>query len=235
MEKIKFYKKVTARNIFRYKQRLFMTVIGIATCTGLMITGFGLKSGIIGAVENQFTNIYRYDMQSTLKKDIDYNQKATTKNKVMKDTNVKSVLFTYTKNGTVNVNKSGKEDAYVVVTDHKEELNNYINLTMKGKKLNLAEDGVIITEKLSKLMNKKIGDTFEITLNDKVVKAKISGITEHYVQHYIYMSSDYYKKITGSKLKFNGFYGLLKSTTESSENSTSKLLTAIKDVGSSKL
>ena len=111
MEKIKFYKKVTARNIFRYKQRLFMTVIGIATCTGLMITGFGLKSGIIGAVESQFTNIYRYDMQSTLKKNIDYNQKATTENKIMEDTNVKSVLFTYTKNGTVNVDKSGKEDA----------------------------------------------------------------------------------------------------------------------------
>ena len=97
--------------------------------------------------------------------------------------------------------KSGREDAYVVVTDHKEQLNNYINLTMKGKTLNLSEDGVIITEKLSKLMNKKIGDTFEITLNDKVVKAKISAITQHYVQHYIYMSADYYKKITGSKLR----------------------------------
>ena len=103
-----------------------------------------------------------------------------------------------------------KKMHYVVVTEHKEQLNNYINLTMKGNTLNLSEDGVIITEKLSKLMNKKIGDTFEITINDKVVKAKISAITQHYVQHYIYMSADYYKKITGSKLKFNGFYGLLK-------------------------
>jgi len=231
-KRLSFTKKVTARNIFRYKQRLFMTVIGIATCTGLMITGFGLKSGIIGAVENQFTNIYRYDMQSTFKKNIDYNKKNTTKNKIMEDTNVKSVLFTYTKNGTVNLYKAGREDAYVVVTDHKEELNNYINLTMKGKTLNLSEDGVIITEKLSKLMNKKIGDTFEITLNDKVVKAKISAITEHYLQHYVYMSSDYYKKITEDNLEFNGFYGLLKNTSESSENSTTKLLTTIKDVGS---
>ncbi|MGH4123720.1 MAG: FtsX-like permease family protein [Clostridium sp.] len=231
-KRLSFTKKVTARNIFRYKQRLFMTVIGIATCTGLMITGFGLKSGITGAVESQFTNIYRYDMQSTLKKNIDYNQKATTENKIMEDTNVKSVLFTYTKNGTVNVDKSGKEDSYVVVTDHKEQLNNYINLTMKGKELSLSNEGVIITEKLAKLMNKKIGDTFEITLNDKVIKAKISAITQHYVQHYIYMSADYYKKITAGNLEFNGFYGLLKSTSESSEISTSKLLTSIKDVGS---
>lgn len=231
-KRLSFTKKVTARNIFRYKQRLFMTVIGIAVCTGLMITGFGLKSGILGAVESQFTNIYRYDMQSTFKKNIDYNQKATTENKIMEDTNVESVLFTYTKNGTVDANKSGREDAYVVVVDHKEQLNNYINLTMKGNTLALSEDGVIITEKLSKIMNKKVGDTFEITLNDKVVKAKISAITQHYVQHYIYMSADYYKKITGSKLEFNGFYGHLKSKTESSENSTSKLLTTIKDIGS---
>jgi putative ABC transport system permease protein len=231
-KRLSFTKKVTARNIFRYKQRLFMTVIGIATCTGLMITGFGLKSGIIGAVEYQFKNIYRYDMQSTLKKDIDYKEKDTIESKIITDANVKSVLFTYTKNGTVNTNKSGREDAYIVVADHKEQINNYINLTMKGKSLNLSEEGVIITEKLSKLMNKKIGDAFEITIKDKVVKAKISGITEHYIQHYIYMSSDYYKKITEENLEFNGFYGLLKNTSENSQNGTTKLVTSIKDVGS---
>ena len=78
-KRLSFTNKVTARNIFRYKQRLFMTVIGIAVCTGLMITGFGLKSGIIGAAEGQFTNIYKYDMQSTFKKNIDETEKTTTK------------------------------------------------------------------------------------------------------------------------------------------------------------
>ncbi|MBU3092058.1 ABC transporter permease [Clostridium sp. CF011] len=231
-KKLSFTSKVTARNIFRYKQRFFMTVIGIAVCTGLMITGFGLKSGIMGAVESQFTNIYRYDMQSTLRKDIDDNQKDITQNKIMKDDNVKSVLFSYTKNGTVDLYKSGREDAYLVVTEDKKELNKYINLTMKGTDLSLKEDGVIITEKLSKLMNKKIGDIFEITINDKVVKARISGITEHYLQHYIYISSDYYKKITGENLKFNGFYGLLKSTSDSAEDNTTKVLTRTQNIGS---
>ncbi|MCJ7687966.1 MAG: ABC transporter permease, partial [Clostridiaceae bacterium] len=231
-KRLSFTNKVTARNIFRYKQRFFMTVIGIATCTGLMITGFGLKSGIVGAVESQFTKIYTYDMQSTLRSDIDVNEKSTIKNKIMEDKNVKSILFTYTKNGTVNLNKSGTEDAYVVVTENAVEINNYINLSMKDKKLNLRSDGVIITQKLSKLTNKKIGDTLEITMNDKVVKAKITGVTEHYLQHYIYMSSGYYKKLTGDALKFNGFYGLIKSTSDSAENSTTKKLTSIKNVGS---
>ncbi|MEK6263522.1 MAG: FtsX-like permease family protein [Clostridium sp.] len=231
-KRLSFTNKVTARNIFRYKQRFFMTVIGIATCTGLMITGFGLKSGIIGAVETQFTKIYTYDMVSTLSRDMDVNEKNTTKTKIMEDDNVKSILFTYTKNGTVNLNKSVKEDAFVVVTENANEINNYINLSMKDKKLSLTGNGVIITQKLSKLTNKKAGDTLEITMNDKVVKAEITGVTEHYLQHYIYMSSDYYKKLTGDTLKFNGFYGLIKSISDTSETSTTKILTSIKNVGS---
>ena len=231
-KRLSFTNKVTARNIFRYKQRFFMTVIGIAVCTGLMITGFGLKSGIRGAMESQFTNIYKYDMLSTFRSDILGNEKNNIKNKVMKDTNIKSVLFSYTKNATVDLYKSGREDAFLVVTEDKNELNKYIKLSMKGEDLKLNDNGVIITEKLSKLMNKKIGDTFQITINDKVVKANIAGITEHYLQHYIYMSPDYYTKITGENLKFNGFYGLLKSITNSSEDKTTKTITAIDNVGS---
>jgi len=231
-KRLSFTSKVTARNIFRYKQRFFMTVIGIAVCTGLMVTGFGLRSGIIGAAQGQFTNIYRYDMLSTLKEDIDATEKNTTKDKIMEDTNVKSVLFSYSKNATVNLDKSGVEDAYILVTENKNEINKYINLTMKGEDLKLNDRGVIITQKIAKLMNKQIGDSFDITIDDKVVKATISGITEHYVQHYIYMSPDYYKKITGKKIKFNGFYGLLKSITDIAEDNTTKILSADSNIGS---
>ena len=103
---------------------------------------------------------------------------------------------------------------------------------MNGKKLALEDSGVIITEKLSNLINKKAGDTAEITINNKVVKVTISAVTEHYLQHYIYMSPQYYQKITGENLEFNEFYGLLKSTSESTEDAMSKTLTGISDVGS---
>ncbi|MBU3182470.1 ABC transporter permease [Clostridium psychrophilum] len=232
-KRLSFTNKVTARNIFRYKQRFFMTVIGIAVCTGLMITGFGLKSGILGAAKSQFTDIYKYDMLSTFRGDLEGDKTDITKNEVMKDSNVKSVLFSYTKNATVDLYKYGREDAYVVVTEDKNEINKYIKLTStKKEELKLNDRGVIITEKLSKLMNKKVGDTFDVTINDKLVKVKISGITQHYLKHYIYMSPNYYKKTTGESLKFNGFYGLLKSITDSSEDKTTKVLTAIDDVGS---
>lgn len=230
--RLSFTKKVTARNIFRYKQRFFMTVIGIGACTGLMITGFGLKAGIIGATENQFNKIYKYDMVTTLTKNVDENKKNDIKDKVMLEANVDSVLFSYSKNASVSNENSSNVDVYVVVPEDKNSLNNYIKLTSNDKALSLSDDGVIITEKLSKLVNKKVGDTIEVTLNDKVLKAKVAAITEHYVQHYIYMSPSYYEKLTGERLEFNSLYGTLKDTSEGAEEDTSKALKAIDGVNS---
>jgi putative ABC transport system permease protein len=209
-----------------------MTVIGIAACTGLMITGFGLKEGIIGATEAQFNKIYRYDLQGSLNKNVNEADKNDIKEKAVKDSNVKSILFTYSKNASVKIGNSKSQDAYVVVPEDKGLLNNYINLTMKGKELKLEDDGVILTQKLAKILNKKAGDTIEITLNDKVVEARVSAVTEHYIQHYIYMSPAYYEKITGSSLNFNNFYGLIKSVSETDENNTANSLKSISGINS---
>ena len=86
------------------------------------------------------------------------------KEKAVKDSNVKSILFTYSKNGSVKVENSKSQDAYVVVPEDKAAFNSYINLTMKDKELKLDDDGVILTKKLSKLINKKVGDSIEITI-----------------------------------------------------------------------
>ena len=209
-----------------------MTVIGIAACTGLMLTGFGIRGGVIGSMENQFNKIYKYDMQTSFNKNIDADEQKAINDKVMKIADMKSILFAYSKNSSVKDGNAGSQDAYVVVPEYKDQMNQYVNLTINGKGLKLGDDGIIITEKLSKLINKKVGDTAEITINDKTVKAKISAITEHYVQHYIYMSPSYYQKLTGEKMQANEFYGLLKSTSESSENDISKTLTGIQNVGS---
>lgn len=231
-KKLNFTKKVTARNIFRYKQRLFMTVIGIAACTGLMITGFGLKEGIIGATEAQFSSIYRYDMQGTLTKSVSETDKNAIKEKAVKNSNIKSIVFTYSKNATVKLEDSKSQDAYIIVPEDKIQLNNYINLIMRDKEIKLDDEGVILTKKLSKLTNKKIGDSIEITVNDKVVEAKVAGITEHYIQHYIYMSPAYYHKIIGDTISYNSFYGLLNNISEEEEDKTSNELKNINTINS---
>lgn len=227
--RLKFTNKVTARNILRYKQRLFMTVIGIAACTGLMITGFGMKEGVIGATEVQFSKIYKYDMQGNFSKNVEELDKKDIKTKVMKDSNVESILLTYLKNGSVKGEKSKSQDVYIIVPEDENPFNSYINLTMKDKELNLSGDGVILTRKLSKLINKKVGDIIEITINEKVVEAKISAITEHYIQHYVYMSPTLYKSLSGNDITFNTFYGVLKDKSQAKQNDT---LNNLKGIGS---
>ncbi|MBU3197239.1 FtsX-like permease family protein [Clostridium algidicarnis] len=231
-KRLSFTRKVTARNVFRYKQRLFMTVIGVAACTGLMITGFGIREGIVGSTENQFNKIYKYDVQSNLTSNINEDEKDEMKDKIIEDSNIKSVLFSYSKNGTVKEKNPESEDVYIVVPENAEDINSYINLTMKEKDLNLDDEGVIITEKLAKIMGKSVGDSFKIIIDDTTIEAKISHITEHYVMHYIYMSPKYYEKVTGESLKFNGFYGLLQNTEIHVEDDTSKFLTKINGVNS---
>ena len=231
-KRLSFTDKVTSRNIFRYKARFLMTVIGIAACTGLMITGFGLKGAISGATETQFSKIYKYDFQTTLSKSISDADKNATNTKVLQDSNIKSVLFAYSKNISVNTQMGIKQDAYLVVPENKDELNKYINLNNHGNSLSLSDEGVILTEKLSTLINKKIGDTISITIDGKTINAKVSAITEQYVGHYIYISPEYYKKISSTSLEFNTFYGLLNSTSDSLEEATSKTLTGISNISS---
>ncbi|EQB88468.1 hypothetical protein M918_04225 [Clostridium sp. BL8] len=231
-KRMNFTKKVTARNIFRYKQRLFMTVIGIAACAGLMITGFGLKEGIIGATEAQFSSIYKFDMQGTLSKNANEDGKDSLKEKVLDISNVREVMFSYSKNASVAMEDNKSQDAYIVVPESKEELNSFINLNIKDEELRLQDDGVVITKKLAKLLNKEAGETIEITLEKKVFQAKISAITEHYLQHYIYMSPGYYEKLTGNKTEYNSFYGLLKELSEEDENNTLNALKGLEDINS---
>lgn len=231
-KRLSFTEKVTARNIFRYKQRLFMTVFGIAACTALMISGFGLKQSIIGATERQFSTIYKYDMLVNFNKNISQEDFPGIMNKVSEDTNIESAMPAFTKNSSVSYGDAESQDAHLIVPEGKNDFNKYIDLTMKGKSLAIDDDGVIITEKLSKIINKKAGDIIPININGMVVEAKISGVTEHYIQHYIYMSPILYEKLTGQKLFYNNMYGLLKSKEDADENKTAGIVKDINEVNS---
>lgn len=225
-----FIQKVTARNLFRYKQRFFMTVIGIAACTGLMISGFGLREGILDAMEKQFSDIYRFDLQATLNQSLDRTQEAAIKAEAMNAPHMKAVLFTYIKNGTVSGSGSEAQDVHILVPETREELGRYIHFTTGGKPLALDDQGVILTRKLAGLLHKKAGDTVSLTLDGKTVSARVSAVTEHYISHYVYISPACYGALTGETFKSNSFFALLDGTTERNETETSRALTRISDV-----
>lgn len=213
--RLSFTKKVTVRNMFRYKKRFFMTVVGIMGCTALILAGFGLKDSISQIMDFQYVDIYNYDMLIGLKDTltneeiIEFASELENNEKIEKITKAHMISYS-TKN----------KDAQVFVVENKNDLDNVINLkdVKTGEKLELSDDSVIITDKLSILIGAKVGDI--ITLQDtdgNTFEVKIGGITEHYIQHYIYMTNAYYSKVFGKELSPNVFL-----STYSRELSTSE-------------
>lgn len=192
--RMSFLSKVTIRNLFRYKKRFFMTVIGVAGCTALIITGFGLKTSIASMVDVQFEEIFVYDgivlpaaanSQSVYKE----NQILENNENIEGYANLlQSTIDTYNDDNTVNA-------VYLMVPESYEDFSDFIILKDDDGRVKVEDDGVVISEKLSILLDCKIGDTIEIKLPDGYpVEVDVTGISECYALHYVYMTGDYYEK-----------------------------------------
>lgn len=189
-----FIWKVTIRNMFRYKKRIFMTVLGVAGCTALLLTGLGLKDGIASIGKIQYQELIRYDALLVLQ-----NQNETITNEHIKDSiSLSQTLSTFKTKGKTH-------DATIIVPKEKDKLNQYIVLrdSKTKEKLTLPNDGVLITEKIAELLKVDIGDHISIELNDhKKVSLLIKGIVENYALHYIYMSEEVYQTYIDSNLNY---------------------------------
>lgn len=204
-KKLSFSNKVTFRNVFRYKKRLLMTVIGICGCTSLLLTSFGLNDTVNKIVSKQFENINKYDMAVSIKQGINGKDLAKLKEDVTKNKGVNKIIMV--NQSFVNIkNKNTIEKASMIIPEDKNKINDFIVLkqrTEKKKKIVLDDDGIVISEKLSKLLDVKKGDKVKININSVDHKVKIGDITENYIDHYIYISPKGYEKITGNKNSYN--------------------------------
>ena len=191
-----FSNKVTTRNIFRYKKRSITTIIGISGCTALLVTGFGIKDSVVEIPNKQFKEIIKYDSSIILSNDSEI-EKIVDK--------IKPLIYVESK-GISGIIESKEKDfeTNVVVFKNNTELNKVYDLrALKDKKkLTLDDEGIIITDKIAKSLNKKINDNIKINIDGINYKLKIKGITKNYVGHYIYMNKKYYES-TISKYETN--------------------------------
>ena len=191
-----FSNKVTTRNIFRYKKRSITTIIGISGCTALLVTGFGIKDSVVEIPNKQFKEIIKYDSSIILSNDSEI-EKIVDK--------IKPEIYVETK-GISGIIESKEKDfeTNIVVFKNNTELNKVYDLkALKDKKkLTLDDEGIIITDKIAKSLNKKINDNIKINIDGINYKLKIKGITKNYVGHYIYMNKKYYES-TISKYETN--------------------------------
>ncbi|MDT0002826.1 FtsX-like permease family protein [Listeria cossartiae subsp. cayugensis] len=231
-KRMNFTSKVTARNLFRYKQRMLMTVLGVAGCTALILTGFGLRNSISDIAKMQYGQIMKYD--AAVYQDMSAPPTAKeTFDELMDDSNIKSKLaMSQTNIDTVKAGQSAQATS-IIVPKNLNELPNYIVLRDRASHTTekLTDDGAIITEKLAKLFDVKPGDTITVknAENDKF-QIKVSAITENYALHYIYMTPTYYQQIFKEKPVYNLDLLMLKDTSEKVESDFAEKLTDSKAV-----
>ena len=231
-KRLNFSQKVTIRNIFRYKKRFLMTIVGILGCTSLILAGFGIKDSISSILPNQYEDIFNYDIQVSLKTTLTSEQINTYIEELDQKEEIQNILETYIISGT-SAKDGQSETVQIVVPKDKNEIDQTIKLRdVKTKeKFELSEDGVIITDKLSELIGAKVGDTIKLTTSDdEEAEIKVVGITENYVSHYVYMSKELYEKTYGKEYSTNVLMLQDNNLTEEQENSLMQEIVAKNEV-----
>ena len=185
-KRLSFLQKVTARNIFRYKKRFFMTIIGIAGCSALLVAGFGINDSISDIVNQQYNVIYHYDATVSAK-----TSEITSQIKSLKG--VKDVYEEDHLAVTAKIeNKDISTTVHIISNDKK--FKDFCTLFNGNNEFDLDDSSVLISQKMATKLNKKAGDTIKIKdANNKVIKAKIKGVFTNYVGHHIYASESLYK------------------------------------------
>ena len=202
---LKFSQKVTVRNIFRYKKRFLMTIIGILGCTALILTGFGLKDSISSIMPNQYQHVFNYDMQIGLKNGLESDNLQKYVEELSSKDEIEKLAKTYMTSMTAKNNEL-EEDVQVIVPDDPKTLDGLINIVdlETKEKVELNENEICITDKTAELLNVKQGDMITLLDNDGIEKqVKISNVVENYIYHYVYMSKDAYKNLFGEEYKTN--------------------------------
>ena len=184
---LKFSNKITIRNIFRYKKRVLVTIIGISGCTALMLCGFGIKDCIVDITNMQYGQTFKYDATIYTNNLKLSEVQDITNNPQIKDYTLAEVI-------TGNV---GESNINMLITENQDQLSKIVNLYNEdNKKITLQKNEVIITDKLADNHNLTIGDQITVLDSDKKeYQFIISGIVKNYLGHYIYMNKETFENI----------------------------------------
>ena len=220
--RMSFNSKVSYRNLFRYKSRMIMAVIGIAGCAALMVAGVGLKDSLSSVGDKQFGPIIDYDAIVTLK---DQPDRAAVEKIFTDKEKITSHLGMM--NQTVELKKKGQanQKLTMMVPESRKAFDQYLHLKQQGKKFTLPEEGAVITQKIAELFELKKGDSLTVYDEDQQpFKIRIANISDNYLGNFLYLSKDYYQKVRGTTFAVNSYLLKSKKMSKSEEEDLSKTL-----------
>ena len=231
--RLPFSWKVTCRNLLRYKKRFWMTVIGVAGCTSLLVAGFGISDSLNSIITKQYGDIYHYDMMTIVTK-----QEATESGPVYdylyNKENVTDSL-TVAMESTRQDGPDGEMDVYLMVPQAVDKFAEFADLheRLSRKAVPLGQQGVVVNEKMAKTLGVKAGDTITLTnSDDKTADFTVSGVCEHYVSNYVYLSPAVYEAGFGEAPAYNAIMSILPEDTQEARDTLSADLLAMDNVAS---
>ena len=218
--RLSFSWKVTSRNLFRYKRRFIMAIVGIAGCTALLLTGLGLQNAINDIIDKQYGELYHYNTIVRMDSDCTSDEKFQVEQRVEEDASGDFAwLATANKQAQSISDDEGADVSQhrvdIIVPEHPEDFSNFITMrTREGhEELALSDDGVLVSEKLAMELSLTVGSTFSIFDEDAVGDATgdgrevaVAGIMENYVGHYVYFTPTLYEQVMGEEPVFTTLY-----------------------------
>ena len=229
-KRLTFTQKVTARNIFRYKLRMFMTIFGVAGSVALLFAGLGIQSSVSGIAERQFGDLLSYDILLVQKEDASSEQVAEVtevleSDKVQKAAQIQSSRLTEEPAGldeSISIN---------LIVSEPEELAGFVHLQERGgDKIDLTDQGAVLTENLANLYGVKAGDAVTLHIQDQAVTVQVAAIAEMYTGHFIYLTPAYYEEVTGQASQKNAYFITSKEQTPDKIKDLAAQLLALKGV-----
>lgn len=205
-KRLKFLQKVSLRNIFRYKKRFFMMILGISGCTALLVTGFGVRDSVTNVANQQYTEIQIFDVSVTCQKPVD--AAMVQELKAMMPEKISAYGFAMEKTVDLEVDGERKAISLVAAEDAK-TMEPFLNLhTQKDEPLSYPGKGeAVISHKIAKTYGVKVGD--EILLRDgdrKELRVTVSGIFENFVYDYVYVAAETYEEQMGEAPEYKTVY-----------------------------
>ncbi|MDY7600203.1 FtsX-like permease family protein [Streptococcus suis] len=212
--RLSFTHKVTARNIFRYKLRMLMTIFGVAGTVALLFGGLGIRSSISGVVQRQFGELIHYDML------VVENSRATEEELdklthfLQSDQVRQSLPVAFEQlNQTVEENGQRKNLSISLYISDRRDFGNQVSLeSSTGQPIKLSDRGIVLTEKLAQIYGVSVGDKLSLTLEDKEVSVRVEAVADMYAGHFIYMTRGYYEQVTGKQKTANAYLVQLKDS-----------------------
>lgn len=206
--RLKFLNKVSLRNIFRYKGRLFMMILGLGGCTALLATGFGIYDSIADIAENQYNNISTYDIVLSLKDGTRDDQV-----NVLEEMGYSTEdYYLFYETAIDLTTASGSKNVYLDVYDSNSDITPFFSMhTEKGKELALPSEGeAIINASLADKYDISIGDSVELSSeNIPQFTVKVVGINQNFIYNYVYVNTDTIIAATGeAPLKKNVYLNI---------------------------